>query len=62
MGGDPLNIDRETWRRLNHEKQQLLRTAGLTVEEKLQRGQRLSAQAAALRRSIVRDGPQPGRS
>jgi hypothetical protein len=57
----PLNIDRDTWRRLNAEKRRLLRTTGLSVEEKLQRGQRLSAQAAAFRRSIVRDEPQPGR-
>lgn len=61
VSDDPLNIDRETWRRLNEEKRRLLRPTGLTVEEKLRRGQRLSAQAAAFRRSIVRDEPQPGR-
>jgi hypothetical protein len=61
VSDDPFNIDRDTWRRLNEEKRRLLRTTGLSVEEKLRRGQRLSAQAAALRRSIVRDEPHAGR-
>jgi hypothetical protein len=61
VSDDPLNIDRDTWRRLNEEKRRLLRVTGLSVEEKLLRGQRLSAQAAAFRRSIVRDEPHPGR-
>jgi hypothetical protein len=57
MATDPLPIDRETWQALGAEKRRLLRPAGLSLEEKLRRGQRLSAQAAALRRSIVRDEP-----
>jgi len=39
------------------EQRRLLRPTGLSIEEKLRRGQRLSAQAAALRRSLVRDEP-----
>jgi hypothetical protein len=57
----PLNIEPAMWQHLNDEKRRLLATTGLTVEEKLRRGQKLSAQAAALRRSIVRDEPQPRR-
>jgi hypothetical protein len=53
-------IDQKTWHALDAEKRRLLRPDGLSLEEKLRRGQHLSAQAAALRRSIVRDEP-PGR-
>jgi hypothetical protein len=62
MDANPLNIDREAWRALDAEKRSLLRTGGLSLEEKLLRGQRLSAQAAELRRSIVRDEPPARRS
>lgn len=50
-------IDRSAWAQLNAEKRRLLRPTGLSIEEKLRRGQRLSAQAAALRRGIIRDEP-----
>lgn len=62
MDADPLNVDRETWEALQAEKRRLLRPTGLSIEEKLRRGQHLSAQAAALRRSIVRDEPPTARS
>lgn len=55
VDADLFNIDRETWQALDAEKRRLLQPTGLSIEEKLRRGQRLSAQAAALRRSIVRD-------
>jgi hypothetical protein len=57
MTGEPFDIDRKTWQSLDAEKRRLLRPAGLSIEEKLRRGQRLSAQAAALRRGIVHDEP-----
>ncbi len=57
MATDPLRISPETWRALDAEKRRLLTPSGATLEEKLRRGQHLSAQAAALRRSIVRDEP-----
>ena len=59
-GGRP--IDREAWKALDAEQRRLLSTDGLSIEEKLRRGQRLSAQAAALRRSIVRDETPARRS
>ncbi|ADB53242.1 hypothetical protein [Conexibacter woesei] len=58
----PFNIDRAEWLRLDSEKRQLLRRRGSSVEDNLRRGQRLSAQAAALRRLIARDEPRAGRS
>jgi hypothetical protein len=61
VSDQPLNIEPAMWQHLNDEKRRLLATTGLTVEEKLRRGQKLSAQAAALRRSIVRDESQPRR-
>jgi hypothetical protein len=51
----PLPIDRDAWRELDAEQRRLLRPTGLSIEEKLRRGQHLSAQAAALRRALVRD-------
>jgi hypothetical protein len=57
MANEPFDIDRRTWQSLDAEKRRLLRPAGLSIEEKLRRGQRLSAQAAALRRGIIRDEP-----
>jgi hypothetical protein len=49
------------WARLADEKRTLRHRAGQTVEERLLRGQRLSAQAAALRRAVERDEPvRPG--
>lgn len=62
MTTQPFDIDRETWQSLDAEKRRLLRPAGLSIEEKLRRGQHLSAQAAALRRAIVRDEPSVRRS
>lgn len=61
MATDPLHIDRKTWKALDAEQRRLLRPIGLSIEEKLQRGQHLSAQAAALRRAIVRDEPSARR-
>lgn len=55
MATDPHHIDRATWKALDAEQRRLLRSTGMSIEEKLRRGQRLSAQAAALRRAIVRD-------
>ncbi|HZV75482.1 MAG TPA: hypothetical protein VFF79_17365 [Conexibacter sp.] len=57
MTADRLHIDRDAWRALDAEQRRLLQPTGLSIEEKLRRGQRLSAQAAALRRAIVRDEP-----
>ncbi len=62
MTTEPFDIDRKTWRSLDAEQRRLLSTTGLSIEEKLQRGQRLSSQAAALRRAIVRDEPRDRRS
>ncbi|HEV7773546.1 MAG TPA: hypothetical protein VGO48_09710 [Conexibacter sp.] len=59
---EPFDIDRKTWQSLDAEKRRLLRPAGLSIEDKLRRGQRLSAQAAALRRGIIRDEPPVRRS
>jgi hypothetical protein len=42
------------WDGMDTEQRALLSTARLSVEERLRRGQRLSAQAARLRRGIVR--------
>jgi hypothetical protein len=53
----PLNIDRDAWRALELEKRRLRAHGDATIADRLRRGQRLSAQAAALRRSIVRDEP-----
>jgi hypothetical protein len=50
-------VDLGAWEQRNAEKRRLLRPTGVSIEEKLRRGQRLSAQAAALRRAIVRDEP-----
>ncbi len=61
MAGDPFNIDRGRWKALDDEQRRLLSTAGMSIEEKLRRGQRLSAQAATLRRAIVRDEPSARR-
>jgi hypothetical protein len=55
-------VDRSVWAQLNAEKRQLLTPVGASIEEKLRRGQRLSAQAAALRRGIIRDEPPVRRS
>jgi hypothetical protein len=57
MAIEPFDIDSKTWQALDAEKRRLLRPTGLSIEEKLRRGQRLSAQAAALRRGIIRDEP-----
>lgn len=62
MPGEPLNIDRETWQALDAEQRRLLQPRDVSIEEKLRRGQRLSGQAAALRRAIVRDEPPAPRS
>ncbi|HXE43925.1 MAG TPA: hypothetical protein VN635_01895 [Conexibacter sp.] len=62
MTTEPFDIDRKTWQSLDAEKRRLLRPTGLSIEEKLRRGQRLSAQAAMLRRAIVRDEPPVRRS
>lgn len=62
MGTDPLNVDRERWQALDAEQRRLLQPTGLSIDEKLRRGQHLSAQAAALRRSLVRDEPPAPRS
>lgn len=50
-------MTREQWRALDAEQRRLLTYADASIEERLRRGQRLSAQAAALRRAIVRDEP-----
>lgn len=55
MTSDPLHSDRATWKALDVEQRGLLRMTNMSIEEKLRRGQRLSAQAASLRRAIVRD-------
>lgn len=57
MGIHPFHIDGRTWEALERQQRRLLSASGMSVEEKLRRGQRLSAQAAALRRAIVRDEP-----
>jgi hypothetical protein len=62
MTTEPFDIDRKTWQSLDAEKRRLLRPAGLSIEEKLRRGQRLSTQAAALRRAIIHDEPSVRRS
>jgi hypothetical protein len=62
MPTDPFDIDRKTWQALDAEQRRLLRPSGMSIEAKLRRGQRLSAQAAALRRAIVRDEPPVRRS
>jgi len=62
MTSDRFNIDRSRWKALDDEQRRLLSAAGMSIEEKLRRGQRLSAQAAALRRAIVRDEPPARRS
>jgi hypothetical protein len=55
-------LDPSEWARLDAQQRRLLTPAGASIEENLQRGQRLSAQAAALRRAIVRDEPPTRRS
>jgi hypothetical protein len=50
-------VDRSAWAQLDAQQRQLLTPVGASIEEKLRRGQRLSAQAAALRRAIVRNEP-----
>ena len=62
MATDPFHIGRRAWSALEQEQRRLLSTAGMSIEEKLRRGQHLSAQAAALRRAIVRDEPPARRS
>jgi hypothetical protein len=62
MATDPFHIDRRAWNALEQEQRRLLSTAGMSIEEKLRRGQHLSAQAAALRRAIVHDEPSARRS
>jgi hypothetical protein len=62
MPTDPLHIDHADWESLDAEQRRLLRPTGQSIEEKLRRGQRLSAQAALLRRAIVRDEPPARRS
>jgi hypothetical protein len=51
------NLDRSAWAQLDAQQRELLSPADASIEERLRRGQRLSAQAAALRRAIVRDEP-----
>jgi hypothetical protein len=46
------------WASLNAEKRRLLARPGDSLEDRLLRGQRLSAQAAALRRAIRDDRPR----
>jgi hypothetical protein len=46
------------WASLNAEKRLLLARLGDSIEDRLTRGQRLSAQAAALRRAIRDDRPR----
>jgi hypothetical protein len=62
MSRRSFGIDEKTWRALDAEQRRLLSPAGLSIEEKLRRGQHLSVQAAALRRSIVRDESPARRS
>jgi hypothetical protein len=50
-------LDRSDWAAIDAEQRQLLTSTSVSIEEKLRRGQRLSAQAAALRRAIIRDEP-----
>jgi hypothetical protein len=56
------HLDPSEWARLDAQQRRLLAPTGASIEENLQRGQRLSAQAAALRRAIVRDEPPTRRS
>lgn len=44
-------VDRDTWQTLSNEQRRRLRPTGLSVEDRLRLGQRLSAHAAAVRRS-----------
>jgi len=55
-------IDRAGWARIDAQQRRLLSVADASIEEKLRRGQRLSAQAAALRRAIIRDEPSARRA
>lgn len=51
------------WERIETEQRRLLAESPAgTVEERLRRGQRLSAQAARLRRAIIGDEPSDARS
>jgi hypothetical protein len=51
------------WERIEDERRRLLAEgAAGTVEERLRRGQRLSVQAARLRRAIIDDEPSDARS
>jgi hypothetical protein len=51
------------WERIEREQRRLqVAAARGSVEERLRRGQRLSAQAARLRRAIIRDEPTDARS
>jgi hypothetical protein len=52
--------DGDAWEMLDAE-QRRQRTRALSIEEKLWLGQRLSAQAAALRRSILAEEPSDPR-
>jgi hypothetical protein len=51
------NLDRNAWAQLDAQQRKLLSPVDASIEERLRRGQRLSAQAAALRRAIIRDEP-----
>lgn len=42
------------WSALNAQERAALSTEGLSIEERLRRGQRVSAQAARLRRGLIR--------
>jgi hypothetical protein len=46
------------WAMLNAEKRRVLARPGDSIEDRLVRGQRLSAQAATLRRAIRHDRPR----
>jgi hypothetical protein len=56
------NLNASEWARVDAQQRRLLSPVDASIEEKLRRGQRLSAQAAALRRAIIRDEPPARRS
>lgn len=63
-GGNPLLRpgSEAEWARIEAEQRRSLARPQETVAERLMRGQRLSAQAATLRRSVRDDRPAPARS
>jgi hypothetical protein len=60
--GRSRKLESGEWARIDAQQRRLLNLADASIEEKLRRGQRLSAQAASLRRAIIHDEPSARRS